>query len=661
MAAKSLSVGAVIVRRLAAIGGLLIFYSVFAYAETAPSGSAVATRSLVPPVFLPDGREFRTWEPAVYRFTRTLYVDQRHPRASDTNAGTAEMPFKTIGRAAELLQPGERVLVASGVYREWVRPVRGGTDPQHIISYEAAPGAHVVVKGSEILRAKFEDSRPWAPDPVPGSSKTFVRGSIRMIRLPRSLFPGYNPFAICNYPTADEIPYWNLRILFGKPMAKFLFQYRGLMYQDGKRLRQVSRFTELAGREGTYWVESNGLVVHLTPIGNVDPSQSEWEITTREQLFAPEEYYLGYIRLKGFVLELAGNGFPFPQRGAVSTMHGHHWILEDNTIRWANGVGMDIGSQGGASLLPIPPDRMGHHIVRGNTFIECGICGLCGPILRDTLIEDNTFRGNAWHDVEDLAESGGIKTHQNANVLVQRNRVYDTLNGPGIYLDNLNENCRVTRNVVVNTGSLNTDAPGPGPGGIYIEASQSPNWVDHNVVWNSTRTNGIYSFFISNLTVAHNLVGGCAGAGIMLVDVGGRPEGNPGGGNRILNNLLVDNGWQITLRTPKNISNNNLFGTARQAGEWRVGRPEIQLGFAEWQQRWRLDLQSHRTEMTMGFDPQSGELRRKSGEPLPACPRVPGFDQDFWGRTRDGATTIPGPFAKFEGTTEILIVDPKSR
>jgi hypothetical protein len=52
----------------------------------------------------------------------------------------------------------------------------------------------------------------------------------------------------------------------------------------------------------------------------------------------------------------------------------------------------------------------------------------------------------------------------------------------------------------------------------------------------------------------------------MLVDVGGRPEGNPGGGNRILNNLLVDNGWQISLRTPKNVCDHNLFGSMRQVG-----------------------------------------------------------------------------------------------
>ena len=104
-------------------------------------------RSLTPPAFLPDGSEFKTWE-APLEFSRTYYVDQSDLKASDGNPGTKELPFKTISRAAELLQPGERVVVGTGVYREWVRPARGGTDPEHMISYEAAPGAKVVIKGS---------------------------------------------------------------------------------------------------------------------------------------------------------------------------------------------------------------------------------------------------------------------------------------------------------------------------------------------------------------------------------------------------------------------------------------------------------------------------------------------------------------------------------
>lgn len=632
------------------VGLLLLAFAATCCAED----GATATRSLDPPVFLPDGTEFRTWEPREHRFQRTLFVDQRHPQASDTNPGTQQLPFKTISRAAELLQPGERVVVASGIYREWVCPLRGGLDAEHLISYEAAPGAQVVIKGSEILTEKLQESRPWIPDP--GTPAKPGAAPIRMVRLPRHLFPGYNPFAVCNYPQADEMTYWKLGELFGKPMANIFLQYRGLVFQDGRRLQQVSRYSELAGSEGAFWVETNGLVIHLTPFGSGDPNRSEWELTTREQIFSPEEYQLGYVRLKGFTLELAGNGFPFPQRGAVSTMHGHHWILEDNTIRWVNGVGMDIGLQGGLYTRGVPPEKRGHHIVRGNRFINCGVCGLSGPVLENTLIDGNEFQGNAWHDVEEFAECAALKTHQNSNVLVQRNQVSDTPHGTGIYLDNVNVNCRITRNVIVNTGSLN--GPGPGTGGIYVEASQGLNWIDHNVVWNSTRTNGIYSFFISNLTVAHNLVGGCAGAGIMILDVGGRPEGNPGGGNQILNNMLVDNGWQVTLRTPKNISNHNWFQHAAQSDGFRLGSPETRFDLKMWRSQTGLDLQSIETDSKFQFEVATRALRWNSAITLPECPVVPGLERDFEGHARTGLTTRPGPFADLNQATQPVIVRP---
>ena len=41
------------------------------------------------------------------------------------------------------------------------------------------------------------------------------------------------------------------------------------------------------------------------------------------------------------------------QRAMVSTSRGHHWIIEDCTVRWANGVGIDIGNQFWG--LPQPP------------------------------------------------------------------------------------------------------------------------------------------------------------------------------------------------------------------------------------------------------------------------------------------------------------------
>ena len=124
-----------------------------------------AMRSLEPPVMLPDGTEFKTWEQPL-RFDRTYYVDGANPNASDTNPGTSDRPFATINRAAQILQPGERVVVASGIYREWVRPARGGSGPDRMISYEAAPGATVVVKGSRVFKDTWHKSTEGAAHAV---------------------------------------------------------------------------------------------------------------------------------------------------------------------------------------------------------------------------------------------------------------------------------------------------------------------------------------------------------------------------------------------------------------------------------------------------------------------------------------------------------------
>jgi len=48
------------------------------------------------------------------------HVDQQYSNASDGNRGTADSPWKTLSKAAEILEPGDTVVVHSGVYREQV-------------------------------------------------------------------------------------------------------------------------------------------------------------------------------------------------------------------------------------------------------------------------------------------------------------------------------------------------------------------------------------------------------------------------------------------------------------------------------------------------------------------------------------------------------------
>jgi len=83
----------------------------------------------------------------------TYYVDQSHPRASDENAGTEALPWKTINHAATVLRAGDTVLVKEGTYNVgtspgWaapaVGPARAGTKDSPI-TLKAFPGHPVTI------------------------------------------------------------------------------------------------------------------------------------------------------------------------------------------------------------------------------------------------------------------------------------------------------------------------------------------------------------------------------------------------------------------------------------------------------------------------------------------------------------------------------------
>lgn len=77
------------------------------------------------------------------------------PAGSDSGPGTTARPWRTIGRAAAALEPGDTVLVAAGTYRERVRVERSGA-PGRYCTFAARPGAEPVIDGSGIPVAKDE-------------------------------------------------------------------------------------------------------------------------------------------------------------------------------------------------------------------------------------------------------------------------------------------------------------------------------------------------------------------------------------------------------------------------------------------------------------------------------------------------------------------------
>jgi len=85
--------------------------------------------------------------------TRNYFVS---PDGRDDHTGTSlEQPFRTLGRAAALLQPGETCWIRAGVYRESVVLTRSGRENQPI-TFAAWQGERVVVDGADAVAA------PWS-------------------------------------------------------------------------------------------------------------------------------------------------------------------------------------------------------------------------------------------------------------------------------------------------------------------------------------------------------------------------------------------------------------------------------------------------------------------------------------------------------------------
>jgi len=613
-------------------------------------------------VRLPDGTAFPFWEDET-RYTRVYHVAREHPRASDDNPGTEDRPFKTIGRAARELRPGEKVVVHAGVYRECVRPARGGEGPDRMIAYEAAPGERVTLRGSEVWRPEFRPSEGWEIRRRGGSPP------IWMADLPAELFVGYNPFLATN--VFNELMTFNSA--WSADEMHRLQLKRGMVFAGGRPLVQVFRISELAERDGTFWVEEPGLRIHLRLPGDTDPAGAELEVTTREQVFAPEVRRLGYIRVSGFAIEHAADGVPVPQRAALSTSQGHHWIIEDCTVRFANACGIDIGAQHWDMSRYEP---CGGQIVRRNHVSDCGVCGIAGVKQVDcSLVEDNTVERIGSLDVERLYECAGMKFHVAKGMLIRGNVFRDIRHASGLWLDYLNENCRVTGNLFEGISTFS--------GALYLEVSHRPNVVDHNVFWDvrgevwdrcnphaeATGGHGIKADSCEYAVVAHNLFGRIRdGFAVYLGTAQDQREvgGRTGLCRRVkaLANILVDCPRRICLgRIEENAVDGNLYDSSddRMSFVVEAPPPRASQDLRGWREFFGFDRRGAQASLEAAFDPAGRELafamrgdppeqvevpELHEGRPLPPGP----FGEETWSAARSGERVLlrcargaPGP------------------
>lgn len=561
----------------------------------------------------------------------TLVVNNDAQNAADTNPGTPEKPFKTINAAAQSARPGDTVLVCAGTYRERVAPANSGT-PQAPVTYMAAPGEHVEVKGSEpwsnAWRADANTPRvfhspvdtAWFNDDIPNpyTIGISIAGSDKKIKA--------RPVA------ADKTTL---------PWPRTL----GQIFLNGEPLTQVQTMDLMRAMEGSWIVSADGseIFIHLPGTESPDILLPAIEWSVRNRIFAPRRRGLEHIHVKGFIFLHCANQGPFPQGGAVSTRTGRNWVIEQNTIRFAKTIGLDIGSETwDAAKLDATDDAdrrlMVHagHLVRANTISDNGLCGIAGwnsPGVRilGNLLERNNRLGFSHADA-DWEEWAAIKLH-NSNALIAGNTIRFN-QAQGIWIDNGYDLSRITGNLLVD----NLRA------GIMLELGAGSALIDNNIITGARSDlgfydgNAVYAHDASGLTVVHNLLFGNEGAGVLMRTItartyAGRPVATSG--TLIRNNIIGRNANGaicMPFENPRSSGN---------ASDWNLflDTPSFRLNKYQDTFDWDDVLKKIRAQIPgANLEPAGNEFRRLG---LDAWRAATGWDTHSTTIEKSGFTILP--------------------
>jgi alpha-N-arabinofuranosidase len=590
----------------------------------------------------------------------------------DGNNGDMQTPLKSISAAALLAQPGDIVTIHAGVYRECVTPPRGGSSDQKRITYQAAPGETVVIKGSEVVKG-------WER----------VQHDTWKVTLSNRLFGDFNP-----YSDLIHGDWFN---------AKGREHHTGAVYLNGDWLTEAAELDDVRGPAGDAPLWFGQVDRDTTTIWaqfqNIDPNQAEVEINVRQTVFYPAKPGVNYLTVRGLTMMHAATPWAPPtaeQIGLIGTHWSKGWIIENNDIRYSTCVGITLGKYGDqwdntsansaegyvktierALENGWSKENIGHHIVRDNHIAHCeqaGVVGSLGAIF-------SRITGNDIHDIHVRrlftgAEMAGIKIHAAIDTELSGNHIYRTQRG--IWLDWMAQGARVTRNLLHDND---------GTQDLFFEVNHGPFLVDHNIClsyfpgertshWQSRRSvldvsqGGAYvhNLFLAGV-LSHNELrretpymkaSSTVVAGLRNI---------PGGDSRFYNNIVVNLGLDGYDKAgfPSWISGNVFLGTAQPSPSDKspLHRPDFDPDIKLVQKPDGLYL-----EITLDkawAEQASRSLVTTDSLGKAKIPDLPylqpdgspyRLDTDYVGKRRNAASPFPGPFELADDGKQVLKVWP---
>lgn len=447
----------------------------------------------------------------------------------NTNAGydgngTSQMPFRHINDAAKIAQPGDEVLVAPGIYREYVDPVYAGTEEARI-TYRSTEPLQAVITGAEQIKT-------WE----------LYEGNVWVCRVPNSIFGNYNPYTT---------------FVYGDWYFARADKHTGCVYLNDKALYETSSLLDCIKGEvyECSWVpedsvykwyteqdeEKDETVIYANFQGK-NPNEENVEINVRRECFMPSATGRNYITVSGFNINKAATTWAPPaafQDGMIGPHWSKGWIIEDCDISNSKCAGISVGKYLDPAndhyftykyvKSPTQMERdavcrgqyhgwlkenIGGHIIRRNNIHHCeqgGIIGRMGGVF--SLIEDNHI-----HHINNMMEQGGaeiagIKMHAAIDVTMRRNHIHHCT--MGIWCDWEAQGTRLSQNLlhdnqrpafakVLKGGMMSQD--------IFVEVSHGPTLIDHNIMLSEASLR----FATQGVAMVHNLICGaltCVGEG----------------------------------------------------------------------------------------------------------------------------------------------------
>lgn len=498
----------------------------------------------------------------------TLYVNCA---AAHEGNGTKETPFKHINDAAKAAKPGDEIIVAPGIYREYVDPICAGTKDARI-TYRSETPLGAIITGAE-------EVKNW----------TRYQDNVWMCRIDNGVFGNYNPYT--TFVGGD----W-----YFAPVVR----HTGAVYLNDRQLYETETLEECI--KGAVYAPSwepewsvykwyteqdgNETVIYANFQGK-NPNEEHVEINVRRNCFMPSKTGVNYITFRGFFVEKAATTWAPPaayQDGMIGPHWSKGWIIEDCEISNSKCSGISLGKYYDEEndhyftrkhvKSPTQMERdavcrgqyhgwtkenIGSHIVRRCHIHHCeqtGIVGRMGCVF--SLIEDNHI-----HHINNMqqlggAEISGIKLHAAIDVVMRRNHIHHST--MGIWCDWQAQGTRISQNLLHDNYAPDGTPRAEGSmmsQDIFIEVGHGPTLIDNNIMLSKAAVR----IATEGVACVHNLMLGsftAVGGGTdNTVNGINQPRYTPyhirhrtevagfmsilHGDNRIYNNIFIQN-WPVT-------------------------------------------------------------------------------------------------------------------